>query len=62
MPLSVMFYDGIFLVRVETFEELRKEIRLDQDSPNQVIVWRKGYDAPMYWSESLDSLMGIVRS
>ena len=59
MPLSVLFYDGIFLVWVETFEQLKAEIRLDQTSPNQVIVWRKGYDAPMYWSESLDARMGV---
>ena len=59
MSLSVLFYDGIFLVWVETFDQLKTEIQLDQTSPNQVVVWRKGYDAPMYWSESLDARMGV---
>ncbi|NEZ57560.1 hypothetical protein [Adonisia turfae] len=60
MPLSVLFYDGIFLVHVDTFTQLEEEIRLDERVPSQVIVWLKGSPAPAYWSESLDARMGLA--
>lgn len=63
--MKTTFLNGIFLIHVETFDQLQQQMRLDNQRVSsqivsRVIVWLRGYDAPMYWSESLDARMGIT--
>ena len=63
--MKIIFYNGVFLIHAEDFDQLKSEIQLDckrasSQIASRVIIWLKGYDSPMYWSKSLDSLMGVT--
>lgn len=63
--MKTIFIDGIFFIHVESYGQLKREMQLDKKRASsqivsRVIIWLAGYDAPMYWSKSLDSLMGIT--